>query len=255
MRYHRVRLLDSDDPHYRSYLAGIMASKANHKATRPASNRALFGSESERVVRDWLHAFHPLSPRRFVEYDERNGKRLVRKYREIDAVFEYDATHIHVFEMKATSQVRGIMRGIRQLSETVAILTQLFPSIRATLIVVDTGMMTDAMAAELMQQADAPTHAPYTIEHFYADNPQIPWYDSVDYTPSIANPLAVVRFPLVEIIARAERAGIALHLDWDDEDEPIEHDTAPTTHVSGSETADHNPLAIALQNAGYRQDS
>lgn len=251
MRYHRVRLHDSDDPHYRAHLARIMAGKQNHKPSRPASNRAIFGNESEAIVRDWLSTFHPLSPRRFVEYDERMGKQLVRKYREIDAVFEYDARQLHVFEMKATSQSRSITRGIRQLNETVTILAPLFPSIRATLILVDTGIVTDAEVAVLMQQADAPPHAPYTIEQFYADNPQIPCYDSHDYQPLHAPDLAVVRFPLADIISRAEMMGMVLHLDWDEEDDDSEPE-APVTHTSGAHDGeDDNPFAAALRNAGY----
>lgn len=249
MRYHRVRLHANDDPHYRAYLANIMASKANHRAMHVASNRAMFGNESEGIIRQWLHTFHPLSNRRFVEYDERTGKRLTRKYREIDAVFEYDETHIHVFEMKATSQARSIMRGIRQLNETRNILAQLFPAIYATLILVDTGIMTDEAATVLMQQADAPMNAPYTIERFYADNPHIPCYDSREYAPTHTDELAIVRFPLADIISGAEAAGITLHLDWDDDDDEPEPVT-PTTHTSGVHADDDNPFAAALRKAG-----
>jgi hypothetical protein len=249
MRYHRVRLHANDDPHYRAYLANIMASKANHRAMHVASNRALFGNESEGIIRQWLQDFHPLSQRRFVEYDERAGKRLIRKYREIDAVFEYDTTRIHIFEMKATSQARSIMRGIRQLNETRNILAQLFPTIYATLILVDTGIMTDAAAATLMQQADAPINSPYTIERFYADNPHIPCYDSRDYAPNHGDELTIVRFPLADIISGAAVAGITLHLDWDDDDDESEPITPPT-HISGVHTDDDNAFAAALRKAG-----
>ncbi len=249
MRYHRVRLHASDDPHYRAYLANIMASKANHRAIHVASNRSVFGNESEGIIRQWLHTFHPLSARRFVEYDERTGKRLVRKYREIDAVFEYDDTHIHVFEMKATSQARSIMRGIRQLNETRTILAQLYPRIQATLVLVDTGIMTDAEATLLMQQADAPTNPPYTIEQFYRDNPQIPCTDSHTYTHQHSDELTIVRFPLSDVIQLADAAGITLHLDWSDEDDEPEP-LPPARHTSGTHDDDDNPLAAALRNAG-----
>lgn len=249
MRYHRVRLHDSDDPHYRAHLARIMATKRNHKPSRPASNRAIFGNESEALVRDWLGSFHPLSQRRFVEYDERIGTRLVRKYREIDAVFEYDDTHIHVFETKATSQAKSIGRGIRQLNETVAILGQIYTHVRATLVLVDTGIMTAAEAVVLMQQPDARTHPPYTIDQFYADNPQLPCYDSQAFTPLHTPALAIVRFPLADIISRATTAGITLHLDWDDEDDSDSE--APQSHSSGGHENDDNPLAAALRNAGF----
>lgn len=249
MRYHRVRLHASDDPQYRAHLAQIMAAKNNHKPSRPASNRALFGYESEIVVRDWLGSFHPLSPRRFVEYDERTGNRLIRKYREVDAVFEYDTSHVHVFETKATSQARSISRGIRQLNETVTILGHIYTRVYATLILVDTGIVTDAEATVRMQQADAPVYAPYTIEQFHNDNPQLAFYDSCHYTPLQSATLAVVRFPLADIVSRAEAMGMTLHLDWDEEDDS--EPEAPQIHTSGAHPDDDNPLAAALRNAGY----
>ena len=254
MRYHRVRIHTVDDPQYRAYIAKIMASKANHKATRPASNRSLFGGEAEQIVRDWLAQFHPLSDRRYVEYDERMGKQLQRKYRELDAVFEYDAQHYHVFEVKATSQVRSIGRGLRQLSETHSILRTVVPHVARTLILIDTGIINDEEVVALMQSDEAPFHAPATIRSFFAENNHIPLYDSADYQPDRQVAVSVVRFPLADICALAEAQGIELHLDWSDEDEEPEEIEAPppatyTSHDQSDASDDDNPFAAALRRA------
>ena len=254
MRYHRVRIHAVADPQYRAYIAKIMASKANHKATRPASNRSLFGGEAELIVREWLVQFHPLSDRRYVEYDERMGKQLQRKYRELDAVFEYDAQHYHVFEVKATSQVRSIGRGLRQLSETHSILRTVVPHVARTLILIDTGIISDEEVVALMQSDEAPFHAPATIRSFFVENNHIPLADSADYQPDRQIAVSVVRFPLADICALATAQGIELHLDWSDEDEePEEVETpAPTTYTShdASDTSDDdNPFAAALRRA------
>ena len=254
MRYHRVRIHAVDDPQYRAYIAKIMASKVNHKATRPASNRSLFGGEAEQIVREWLAQFHPLSDRRYVEYDERMGKQLQRKYRELDAVYEYDAQHYHVFEVKATSQVRSIGRGLRQLSETHSILRTVVPHVARTLILIDTGIISDEEVVALMQSDEAPFHAPATIRSFFAENNHIPLYDSVDYQPDRQIAVSVVRFPLADICALAEAQGIELHLDWSDEDEDPEEVETPTpttytSHDTSDTSDDDNPFAAALRRA------
>lgn len=254
MRYHRVRIHTVDDPQYRAYIAKIMASKANHKATRPASNRSLFGGEAEIIVRTWLAQFHLLSEGRYVEYDERIGKQLQRKHRELDAVFAYDAQHYHAFEIKATSQVRSIGRGLRQLSETHSILRTIIPHVARTLILIDTGIISDEEVVALMQSDQAPFHAPATIRSFFVENNHIPLCDHLDYQPDRHLDVNVVRFPLANICSLATAQGIELHLDWSDEDEDHEErePPAPTTysaHDQSDTDNDTNPFATALRRA------
>jgi hypothetical protein len=197
--------------------------------------------------------FHPLSDRRYVEYDERIGKQLQRKYRELDAVYEYDAQHYHVFEVKATSQVRSIGRGLRQLSETHNILRTVVPHVARTLILIDTGIISDEEVVALMQSDEAPFHTPATIRSFFTENNHIPLYDSADYQPDRQVAVSVVRFPLVDICALAEAQGMELHLDWSDEDEePEEIETPATTYSSHDQSDtndDDNPFAAALRRA------
>lgn len=252
MRYQRVRLHEQSDPRYRAYLAGIMMGRNNHKATRPASNRSIFGGEVEVLLRQWLAQFHSLSERRFVEYDERSGRQLVRKYREIDAVYEYGARRVHVFEIKATSQVRSINRGLRQLSETTAILQNIMGNIHSTLLLVDTGIVTPAEVDQIMHEPDAPTHAPVTLDDFVREHPQIPLIAPHEFTLMQAT-THIVRFAIADIVALAGDTAESLHLDWSDEleddDEVIEPPPSATYQSHDTSDADESPLAAAMRRA------
>jgi hypothetical protein len=257
MRYQRVRLHEQSDPRYRAYLAGIMMGRTNHKATRPASNRSIFGGEVEVLLRQWLAQFHLLSDRRFVEYDERSGRQLVRKYREIDAVFEYESRHIHIFEIKATSQVRSINRGLRQLGETTTILQTIMGPIHSTLLLVDTGIITPAEVTQLMAESDAPLYAPVTLDDFVRDHPQTPMIAPAAFQSQPAT-TQIVRFDINDIIAMAGDSAHTLHLDWSDElddDEPSEP-TPNATYQSHDtvDTTDESPLAIAMRRALERPE-
>jgi hypothetical protein len=258
MRYQRVRLHEQSDPRYRAYLASIMMGRNNHKATRPASNRSIFGGEVEVLLRQWLAQFHPLSDRRFVEYDERSGRQLVRKYREIDAVFEYGQRHVHLFEIKATSQVRSINRGLRQLSETTAILQSIMGTIHSTLLLVDTGIVTPTEVATMMAATDAPTHAPVTLDDFMRDHPQTPIIAPAEFTPQ-SSTIHVVRFEIADIVALAGDAAETLHLDWSDEleedDEPVDPPPKTTYHSHDqADDSDESPLAAAMRRALERPE-
>lgn len=258
MRYQRVRLHEQSDPRYRAYLASIMMGRNNHKATRPASNRSIFGGEVEILLRQWLAQFHPLSDRRFVEYDERSGRQLVRKYREIDAVFEFGQRHVHLFEIKATSQVRSINRGLRQLSETTAILQTIMGTIHSTLLLVDTGIITPAEVTTIMAEPDAPTYAPVTLDDFMRDHPHTPIITPTEFQAQ-SSITHVVRFEIADIMALAGDTVAALHLDWSDEleedDEPVE--PAPSTTYHSHDDADdsaESPLAAAMRRALERPE-
>ncbi|MFZ9857228.1 MAG: hypothetical protein ACO3F2_02685 [Roseiflexaceae bacterium] len=254
MRYQRVRLHEQSDPRYRTYLASIMMGRNNHKASRPPSNRSVFGGEVEILLRQWLAQFYPLSNRRFVEYDERSGRQLVRKYREIDAVFEYSQRHVHLFEIKATSQVRSINRGLRQLSETATILQTIMGTIHSTLLLVDTGIITPAEVTAIMTEPDAPTYAPVTLDDFIRDHPQTPIITPAEFQPQ-SSTIHVVRFEIADIVALAGDTAAALHLDWSDEleedDEP--GDPPPSTtyhsHDDASDEDTESPLAAAMRRA------
>lgn len=258
MRYQRVRLHEQSDPRYRAYLSSIMMGRSNHKATRPASNRSLFGGEVEIILRQWLAQFYPLSDRRFVEYDERSGRQLIRKYREIDAVFEYGPRHVHLFEIKATSQVRSINRGLRQLSETTTILQTIMGTIHSTLLLVDTGIITPTEVATRMSEADAPTYAPVTLDDFVRDHPQTPIITPAEFALQ-SSTIHVVHFTLADIIALAGETVGTLHLDWSDEleddDEPVEPPPSTTYHSHDeADTADESPLAAAMRRALERPE-
>jgi hypothetical protein len=253
MRYQRVRLHEQSDPRYRAYVAKIMMSRANHKAIRPASNRSIFGGEVEVLLRQWLAQFHPLSERRFVEYDERNGRQLVRKYREIDAVFEYTARQLHVFEMKATSQVRSLNRGLRQLNETQTILNTIMGNIHSTILLVDTGIITAAEVSQLMAEPDPPPYAPVTLDDFIRDHPLIPIIAPTAFDPTRAE-VHIVRFAIDDIIALAGDKASSLHLDWSDEFEDDDEPNEPPTRVTYESQDTHeemveSPLAAAMRRA------
>lgn len=258
MRYQRVRIHEQNDPRYRAYLSGILMGRSNHKAIRPASNRSVFGGEVEGIVRQWLAQFHALSERRFVEYDERSGRQLIRKYREIDAVFEYAPRHVHIFEIKATSQVRGIHRGLRQLNETTTILQTIMGTVHSTLLLVDTGIITPVEVTHRMAEADAPAYAPVTLDDFRRDHPQIPIITPLAFSPQDPT-TQIVRFELDEIIALAGDAAHELHLDWSDELEDDDDASEPpprATYQSHDETPelDESPLAAAMRRALNRPD-
>lgn len=258
MRYQRVRMHEQHDPRYRAYLAGIMMGRNNHKATRPASNRSLFGGEVEIILRQWLTQFHPLSERRFVEYDERSGRNLVRKYREIDAVYEYGPRQVHVFEIKATSQVRSINRGLRQLNETTAVLQSIMSTIHSTLLLVDTGIITPAEVALIMAEPDAPFYAPVTLDDFVRDHPQTPIITPAEFQP-YSSTTQVVRFGLDDIVALAGDDAAVLHLDWSDEleeeDEPVEPPPSTVYHSQDEpDSTDESPLAAAMRRALERPE-
>jgi hypothetical protein len=259
MRYHRVRLHDIDDPQYRAYISALMATKANHKAIRPATHRSLFGSEAEDVVRGWLTQFHPLSDNRYVEYDERTGTQLIRKYRELDAVQYPDATHIHVYEVKASGQLRSITRGLRQLNETRTILKRIIPHVACTLILVDTGIITAAEVAALMATADAPINPPGTLADYQRDHPEVPFYAHDQYHPRLDEATAVVTMAIADIVHLAGAGADALHLDWSDElDDPRDDDEEPpitpgyTSHDADEGAQDDSPFAAALRKAAER---
>ena len=253
MRYPRVRIHGADDPQYRAYIANIMANKGNQRALRPPSNRSLFGGEAEALLRQWLTQWYTLSERRFVEYDERIGRQLIRKYRELDAMVELSTTHLHVFEMKATSQTRSIARGIRQLRETQNILKTICPHIECTLLLVDTGIISADEVAELMAGVDAPNTQPLTLPEYIAANPELRMWTAADYTTQSApQTLDVVVFQLADIRQLAGDAVDTLHLDWSDELEEYEEPEPVLeryTSTSDTDESDDNPLAAALQRA------
>lgn len=253
MRYIRVRIHDDQDPQYRAYIANIMASKTNHKAMRPPSNRSIFGGEAEQLLRTWLSQWYTLSNRRFVEYDERLGTQVIRKYRELDAVIEVTSQHIHVCEIKASSHVRSISRGLKQLRETRAILQGIYPTITSNLLLVDTGIITTDEVAVLMADPDAPLTPPQTLADFARNNPKIPLTTHAEFDPTDLKDIAVVHFGLDDICQLAGDTIDRLHLDWSDELEEDEDSEPPApTIIASHDSADvdaESPLAAALKRA------
>lgn len=254
MRFHRVRLHDADDPHYKAYLTALLAVKSNQKASRPPAQVALFGGEAEIIVRDWLASLHPLRDKRFVEYDERVGSVLNRKYRELDAVVQPDPTHIHVYEIKASRSVRALHKGLKQLQETRTILRSIIPHVTTTLVIVDTGIPTPADVLTLMQSDDPPARPPQTLADFQAQMPDVPVYADTEWTGVPSAERTLVCVPLATVIARGTALGMELHLDWEESEEELEDagDVPPAVHYASQDTDDSdddNPFAAAFRNA------
>ncbi len=257
-RFSRPRLIDNQDLQYRAFLKQIMLQKENQRATRPPSNRTLFGYEAESAIRDALAAQLPLSERRIVEYLEHRGRSAIKKYRELDAVHFADAKRVYVFEVKASSRASSLFRAERQLRETQAILKGLFAHVHIAIVLVDTGIPDAAMVMAIMAAPDAPHTPPLTIADVLAARSDITAADRAAPLAPDEQRIPLFTYSVNDIIALA---GVEnLHLSWDEdtfetdaaEDESGDaSDTSSPTYTTADddEGDDDNPLAAALRKA------
>lgn len=256
-RFSRPRLISADDRQYRDFVAQIMATKDNHRPSRPPRPRELFGGEAEAALRGWLAQHFTLSERRIVEYFEHRGRSAIKKYRELDAVVIDSEKSIQVFEIKASQKATSLRRAVRQLHDTRAILGQMFPRVRTTILLVDTGIPTAEEIPAIMAQPDAPPEPPLTLDELLTNMPQIRLAPSLEQRPSEPDLFSLLRFSVEDIVALAGAEN--LHLDWDDEEELDEEAAEPeaeeaepylysTADEAGAEE-EESPLAAALRQA------
>jgi hypothetical protein len=266
-RFSRPRLIDANDPQYRTFVRQIMIGKDNQRPMRPPRARELFGGEAEAALRDWLAQRYTLSERRIVEYLEHRGRSAIKKYRELDAVVIPNQKSIEIFEIKASQKATSVRRAVQQLRDTRAIVGMLFFHVHTTILLVDTGIPDAQAVAELMASEDAPPMPPPTLDEVLALVPQVKLVGSLDErdpNPEIVN---LIRFGVDDIIALAGAEN--LHLNWDEEDEAAaegaeeaeaaeESSGKPnytyTTDEPSAEDDDGNSLAAALRRAMKGKD-
>jgi hypothetical protein len=251
-RFNRPRLITQDDPAYQRHVAQMMLQRANQRATQPPSQRDLFGGEVETVLRDALAARFSLSERRILEYEERIGRSWQRKYRELDAVVMEGQSRIQVFEIKASRRAGALHRALRQLRDTRAILELAFPAVSVTVLLVDTGIVTEAERAELAAAADAPERLPQTLDRAIAE------YEDLRRVPSLAElqPFpAATELVVVSLDDLIRLAGdVPLSLDWDEDEvaevEPPEPVPEEPLYSTPDDDEAESPFAAAFRKAG-----
>jgi hypothetical protein len=257
-RFSRPRLIDDQDRQYRAFLAQIMLTRQNQRATRPPGARELFGGEAEAALRAWLAQRVTLSNRRIVEYNEHRGRQAIRKYRELDAVEIPDAKTINVFEAKASQKATSLRRAAQQLRDTREILGMLFARVHTTIMLVDTGIPATHEAAreqlaEYLARRERPPlqtiDPPPLLEEVLAQMPHLRLIESLDQRDPDPAIISVLRFSVGDIVALAGAEN--LHLDWDedeDEDEPAP-ELERYSFGADAEDDDESPMAAALRKA------
>lgn len=250
--YARPRLITADDKHYKAFVAGFTLQRKFQKPMRPPRQRDRFGGEAEEALRQWLGERIELDERRILEYEERRNKRGIIKYRELDALTIADRS-AWVFEVKASRTASALRRAVGQLRETQAILRLLYPHVRITVLLVDTGIPATAEEVDAMMASERPPpRRPELLAEVCAAVPELRLIDSLDVEPDPGR-IDVLRFGVDAIIALAGAEN--LHLDWAaDDEEPDEPDEPPAASslyaTSTDDNDDDNPLAAALKKAG-----
>jgi hypothetical protein len=256
--YGRPRLITEDDKYYRAYVESFKLQRKNQKAMRPPRQRDLFGAEAETALRAWLGERLELDQRRILAYEERRNKRGVIKYRELDALHLADRS-AWVFEIKASRTASALRRAVGQLQETRAILKLLYPTVRVTILLVDTGIPTSVEEIEALMASDRPPpRRPELLSEVTTAVPELRLIESLEVEPD-AERIDVLRFGVEDIIAIAGAENLSLDWEADDEEpeEPAEAQPASSLYATSAEEAadqddDDNPLAAALRKAGLR---
>lgn len=256
--YGRPRLITEDDKYYRAYVESFKLQRKNQKAMRPPRQRDLFGAEAEAALRAWLGERLELDERRILAYEERRNKRGVIKYRELDALHLADRS-AWVFEIKASRTASALRRAVAQLQETRAILKLLYPTVRVTILLVDTGIPASIEEVEALMASDRPPpRRPELLSEVAAAVPELRLVESLEVEPD-AERIDVLRFSVEDIIAIAGAENLSLDWEADDEepeepDEPRPASSLYATSDEGEEDQDDddNPLAAALRKAGLR---
>ncbi len=256
--YGRPRLITEDDKYYRAYVESFKLQRKNQKAMRPPRQRDLFGAEAEAALRAWLGERLELDERRILAYEERRNKRGVIKYRELDALHLADRS-AWVFEIKASRTASALRRAVGQLQETRAILKLLYPMVRVTILLVDTGIPASVEEVEALMASDRPPpRRPELLSEVATAVPELRLVASLEVEPD-AERIDVLRFGVEDIIAIAGAENLSLDWEADDEEpeEPDEPRPASSLYATSAEEAtdqddDDNPLAAALRKAGLR---
>jgi len=256
--YGRPRLITEDDKYYRAYVESFKLQRKNQKAMRPPRQRDLFGAEAETALRAWLGERLELDQRRILAYEERRNRRGVIKYRELDALHLADRS-AWVFEIKASRTASALRRAVGQLQETRAILKLLYPTVRVTILLVDTGIPASVEEVEALMASDRPPpRRPELLSEVTTAVPELRLIESLEVEPD-AERIDVLRFGVEDIIAIAGAENLSLDWEADDEEpeEPAGAQPASSLYATSAEEAadqddDDNPLAAALRKAGLR---
>jgi hypothetical protein len=253
-RFNRARLITFDDPAYQQHVTQMQLQRANNRAIRPPSQRDLFGGEVEQIVREVLGARWPLSDRRILEYEERRGRGVQRKYRELDVVAIDGHTRIHVVEVKASRRAGALHRALRQLGDTAEILRLLFRQVSTSIVLVDTGIITPDEQAEIANSEDAPERLPQTLDEAIAEHPDLQRVAGLGAMQPFENAIQLAVLNVDDVIALA--GDRVLSLDWEadeGEDEPVPDPSPAAPLYSTPDDADESPFATALRNAKPRR--
>ncbi|NWF81059.1 MAG: hypothetical protein HXY37_13610 [Chloroflexi bacterium] len=258
--YGRPRLITEDDKFYQAYVASFTLQRKNQKAMRPPRQRELFGGEAEAAIRSWLGERLALDERRILAYEERRNRRGVLKYRELDALHIAERA-AWVFEIKASRTASALRRAVGQLRETQAILKLLFPSVRVTIILVDTGIPASVDEVEALMAAERPpSRRPELLSEVTAALPDLRLITSLDEPPDPER-IDVLRLSVDDVIAiaGAEQLSLAWEADDEEPEEPAGPRTGSSLYASSGDDEpapgdddDDTPLAAALRKAGLR---
>jgi hypothetical protein len=257
VRFNRPRLITFEDPAYRQHVEQMLLQRANQRALRPPSHRDLFGGEAEELLRAALATRFDLAPRRILEYEERIGQRWQRKYRELDAVIVEDR-RVHVFEIKASRRAGALHRAMRQVRDTLSILKLAHLTPSATILFVDTGVLTAAERDSLAASPDAPEPLPQTLQEAIAAYDNLRQVATLDALSSFPSEVELLVLGVDDIVAMAH--GAPLSLAWEEND--LEAGVAEGTPIStepiystssADDQEDESPFAAALRKAANKQ--
>lgn len=257
IRFNRPRLITADDPAYQAHVAQMLLQRANQRAIRPPSQRDLFGGEAEAILRQQLADQFALSDRRFLEYEERIGRTWQRKYRELDAIVIDGQRRAHVFEIKASRRAGAIHRALQQLRDTQSILRLALPLVSASVLLVDTGMITARERGQWIAEQEAAGVAvdrwPQTLDEAIAAHAEAQRIGSIAELRAFPDAVEIVVLSVDQIVQLAGDA--PLSLDWDADEAEVDPPPAPrpaTPRYSTPDEDDENPFAAALRRAHDR---
>lgn len=248
-RFLRPRLITFDDPAYQRHVEQMKLQRANQRAIRPPTQRDLFGGEVEQVLREALAARFPLSDRRILEYEERIGRGVTRKYRELDALIVDGQARVHVFEIKASRRAGALHRALRQLRDTQAILRLAFRAVGATVLFVDTGTLSAEEQAEIAAAEDAPERLPQTLAQAIAEHSELHQVEGLPDLSSFPAAIELLVLEVEDVIALA--GGQPLSLNWDEDEVDQEVPPPPVLFYSTPDDDEDNPFAAALRKAQH----
>ncbi len=257
VRFNRPRLITFDDPAYRQHVELMLLQRANQRALRPPSQRDLFGGEAEEILRAALAARFDLSPRRILEYEERIGQRWQRKYRELDAVI-LEGRRVHVFEIKASRRAGALHRAMRQVHDTLEILKLAHLAPSATILFVDTGVLTAIERGALAASPDAPDPLPQTLEEAIAAYDNMRQVATLDALSAFPSDVELLVLGVDDIVAMADGAPLSLAWEEDGLEADVVEDTLASTEPmystsSTDDQEDESPFAAAFRKAANKR--